>query len=43
MLFTHTLKIVTSAASLAVDVVMYIERKERHYSIVGLGMDAALM
>lgn len=43
MLFTHVLKIVTSCASLAIDIVMYIERKDRHYSLIGLGMDAGLM
>jgi hypothetical protein len=43
MLFTHVLKITTTAASLAIDIVMYTKHNERHYSLVGLGMDAGLM
>ncbi|KAH6677787.1 hypothetical protein F5X68DRAFT_263962 [Plectosphaerella plurivora] len=43
MLFTHVLKITTTAASLAIDIVMYTKHNERHYSLVGLGMDAALI
>lgn len=43
MLFTHVLKIVTSCASLAIDIFVYIEHKERHYSLIALAVDAALM
>ncbi|KAH7349607.1 hypothetical protein B0T11DRAFT_133118 [Plectosphaerella cucumerina] len=43
MLFTHVLKITTTAASLAIDIVMYTKHNERHYSLVGLGMDAGLI
>jgi hypothetical protein len=43
MLFTHVLKITTTAASLTIDIVMYTKHNERHYSLVGLGMDAGLM
>ncbi|KAK1638867.1 hypothetical protein BDP81DRAFT_370529 [Colletotrichum phormii] len=39
MLFTHILKIVCSLAVLALDVVVFVQRKDSHYSVVGLGLD----
>lgn len=43
MLFTHIMKVVTSCASLSVDVVIYVEQLDRHYSIVGLALNVLLM
>ncbi|KAF4774712.1 hypothetical protein HER10_EVM0002654 [Colletotrichum scovillei] len=43
MLFTHILKIVCSLAVLALDVVVFVQRKDSHYSVVGLGLDCFLL
>ncbi|KAL7797259.1 hypothetical protein V8C37DRAFT_370517 [Trichoderma ceciliae] len=43
MLFTHVVKLVCASAILALDVVIYVQRSDSHYSLVGLGMDALLM
>ncbi|KAL7938859.1 hypothetical protein V8C35DRAFT_289403 [Trichoderma chlorosporum] len=43
MLFTHVVKLACATAILALDVVIYVQRSDAHYSMVGLGMDALLM
>lgn len=43
MLFTHVVKLTCASAILALDVVVYVQRSDAHYSLVGLGLDAALM
>ncbi|GJC77707.1 hypothetical protein ColLi_00545 [Colletotrichum liriopes] len=43
MLFTHVLKVVCSLATLALDIVVFLQRKDSHYSMVGLGLDCFLL
>ncbi|KAK1971745.1 hypothetical protein LY78DRAFT_699032 [Colletotrichum sublineola] len=43
MLFTHVLKIVCSLATLALDIVVFLQRKDSRYSVVGLGLDSFLL
>lgn len=43
MLFTHVVKAVCTTAGLAMDIAMYVERDDRHYTIVGLALDVALL
>ncbi|GJC91703.1 hypothetical protein ColKHC_00529 [Colletotrichum higginsianum] len=43
MLFTHVLKIVCSLATLALDVVVFVQRKDSRYAAVGLGLDGLLL
>ncbi|KAK1580187.1 uncharacterized protein LY79DRAFT_521098 [Colletotrichum navitas] len=43
MLFTHVLKIVCSLATLALDIVVLLQRKDSHYSVVGLGLNCFLL
>ncbi|KAM4056609.1 hypothetical protein HRG_003478 [Hirsutella rhossiliensis] len=43
MLFTHVVKLACALAILALDITVYVVRAEAHYSIVGLGLDAALI
>ncbi|KAF9873553.1 hypothetical protein CkaCkLH20_09012 [Colletotrichum karsti] len=43
MLFTHVLKLVASLAVLALDVVVFVQRKDSHYSVVGLGLDCFMI
>lgn len=43
MLFTHVIKLTCSLAILSLDVVVYVQRHDRHYSMVGLGLDCAFM
>ncbi|GJN71280.1 hypothetical protein PLICBS_005343 [Purpureocillium lilacinum] len=43
MLFTHVIKLTCAAAILALDVVVYIQRSDAHYSLVGIALDAALI
>ncbi|KAK1982220.1 hypothetical protein LZ30DRAFT_591042 [Colletotrichum cereale] len=43
MLFTHVLKMVCSLAALALDIVVFLQRKDSHYSVVGLGLDCFLL
>jgi hypothetical protein len=42
VLFTHVIKLTCASAILALDVVIYTQRKE-YYSLVGLGLDATLL
>ncbi|OPB36692.1 hypothetical protein A0O28_0057720 [Trichoderma guizhouense] len=43
MLFTHVVKLACASAILALDVVIYVQRSDARYSLVGLGMDALLL
>lgn len=43
MLFTHVIKLTCASAILALDVVIYVQRRDAHYSLVALGLDCALM
>lgn len=43
MLFTHVIKLTCATAIMALDIVVYIQRHDRHYSLVGLGLDGAFM
>lgn len=43
MLFTHVVKLACASAILALDVVIYVQRDDSHYSLIGLGMDGLLM
>jgi hypothetical protein len=43
MLVTHFVKLACAAAILVLDVVVYSQHRERHYSLIGLGMDAAFL
>ncbi|KAK1992813.1 hypothetical protein LX36DRAFT_283699 [Colletotrichum falcatum] len=43
MLFTHVLKIVCSLATLALDIVVFLQRKDSRYAAVGLGLDCFLL
>lgn len=43
MLFTHVLKVTCSTATLALDIVVFVQRKDSHYSVVGLGLDCFLL
>ncbi|KAK5995609.1 hypothetical protein PT974_04023 [Cladobotryum mycophilum] len=43
MLFTHVIKLTCVTSILILDVVVYVQRSDEHYSLVGLGIDAALM
>ncbi|KAH7155188.1 hypothetical protein B0J13DRAFT_219985 [Dactylonectria estremocensis] len=43
MLFTHVIKLSCASAILALDVVVYVQRHDRHYSLIGLGLDSAFI
>lgn len=43
MLATHVVKLTLAFASLGLDVVVYLQRSEREYSIVGLALDCGLL
>jgi hypothetical protein len=43
LLFGCILNLVLSAAVLALDIVVYIQRADKKYSIIGLSLDVALM
>lgn len=43
MLFTHVVKLACAAAILALDIVIYVQRSDKNYSLVGLGLDGVLM
>ncbi|KAK2057992.1 hypothetical protein LY76DRAFT_74417 [Colletotrichum caudatum] len=43
MLFTHVLKIVCSLATLALDIVVFLQRTDSHYAVVGLVLDCFLL
>ncbi|KAI1274877.1 hypothetical protein F5Y07DRAFT_192114 [Xylaria sp. FL0933] len=43
LLFGCILNLVLSAVVLALDIVIYVQHKDRNYSLIGLGLDAALI
>ncbi|KAF2963455.1 hypothetical protein GQX73_g10127 [Xylaria multiplex] len=43
LLFGCILNVVLSCVVLALDIVIYVQRKDKHYSLIGLGLDAALI
>ncbi|KAF7547622.1 hypothetical protein G7Z17_g7598 [Cylindrodendrum hubeiense] len=43
MLFTHIIKLTCASAILALDVVVYVQRHDRHYSLIGLGLDCGFI
>ncbi|KAI9147777.1 hypothetical protein HJFPF1_12808 [Paramyrothecium foliicola] len=43
MLFTHVLKLSCATAILALDVVVYARQHDKHYSLIGLGLDIAFI
>ncbi|KAF4945514.1 hypothetical protein FGADI_11877 [Fusarium gaditjirri] len=43
MLFTHVIKLTCAIATLALDIVVYTEKHDKHYSLVALGLDCAFI
>lgn len=43
MLFTHVIKLTCALATLALDIVVYLQEHDKHYSLVALGLDCAFM
>lgn len=43
MLFTHVIKLTCAVAIMVLDIIVYTQRHDRHYSLIGLGIDAAFM
>ncbi|KAI0530337.1 hypothetical protein GGR58DRAFT_239927 [Xylaria digitata] len=43
LLFGCILNVVLSGVVLALDIVIYVQRKDKHYSVIGLGLDTALI
>lgn len=43
MLFTHVMKVVICCASLAVDIVWFLEQKDHRYTVAGLVLDIVLL
>ncbi|KAI1160618.1 hypothetical protein F5B18DRAFT_663716 [Nemania serpens] len=43
LLFGCILNLVLSSAVLALDIVIYVQRKDKNYSLIGLGLDTALI
>ncbi len=43
LLFGCILNVVLSSVVLALDIVIYVQRRDKNYSVIGLGLDAALM
>ncbi|KAM5351771.1 hypothetical protein ACJ41O_004494 [Fusarium nematophilum] len=43
MLFTHVIKLTCAIATLALDIVVYEQRHDRHYSLIALGLDCAFI
>jgi len=43
MLFTHVLKILCSTAILVLDILIYMQRTDGYYSLIGLVIDCVLM
>jgi hypothetical protein len=43
MLFSNVVKMVCALAILALDIVVYVQRTDGHYSLIGLGLDGAFM
>ncbi|KAI0905972.1 hypothetical protein F4823DRAFT_109871 [Ustulina deusta] len=43
LLFGCILNVVLSSVVLALDIVIYVQRRDKNYSVIGLGLDAALI
>lgn len=43
MLFNNVLNAVFSGASLAIDIVVYVRKSDKHYSMLGLVLDSILL
>lgn len=43
MLATHVVKLTLAFVNLALDIVVYLQRSDRNYSIVGLAIDCGLL
>ncbi|KAF9764252.1 hypothetical protein IL306_002849 [Fusarium sp. DS 682] len=43
MLFTHVIKLTCAIATLALDIVVYTEKHDKHYSLVALGLDCVFI
>lgn len=43
MLCTHIMKLTCAFGTLALDIVVYIQRSDQNYSIIGLAVDCALL
>ncbi|KFA62026.1 hypothetical protein S40285_02119 [Stachybotrys chlorohalonatus IBT 40285] len=43
MLFTHVIKLTCAVAIMVLDIIVYTQRHDRHYSLIGLGIDAAFI
>ncbi|KAH7267068.1 uncharacterized protein BKA55DRAFT_554251 [Fusarium redolens] len=43
MLFTHVIKLTCAIATLVLDIVVYTEKHDKHYSLVALGLDCAFI
>ncbi|KAM0297576.1 hypothetical protein ACHAPM_009307 [Fusarium culmorum] len=43
MLFTHVIKLTCAIATLALDIVVYTEKHDKHYSLVALALDCAFI
>jgi len=43
MLATHAIKLTLASVNLALDIVVYVQRSDRNYSIVGLAIDCGLL
>lgn len=43
MLFNNTLNTIFALASLALDILVYVQRSDRHFSVIGLAIDSVLL
>lgn len=43
MLATHAIKLTLAFVNLALDIVVYLQRSDRNYSIIGLAIDCGLL
>lgn len=43
MLGTHVIKLTLAFVNLALDIVVYLQRSDRNYSIIGLAIDCGLL
>ncbi|KAF4982695.1 hypothetical protein FZEAL_1722 [Fusarium zealandicum] len=43
MLFTHVIKLTCAISTLALDIVVYVQHHDKHYSLVALGLDVVFI
>lgn len=43
MLFTHVIKLTCALSTLILDIVVYVQKHDKHYSLVALGLDCGFM